>query len=1148
MRGMAVRFVLGRAGTGKTQHCMAAVDEWTRERGVGAPVFLLVPSQATFTTERKLACDNGAPARLNVRVVSFESLARELGADQAGKELFVSARGRRIVLAQILRENAANLQYFHRTATQPHLAARLEAAMTEIQQEVLTFDQIETVLLSGAGMHNSEIAAKLHDLRLITNEYEKYLGQDRIDPLRRLQQLEARIHRSLLVKDALVLVDGFAGFTTIQIRLLIALAQHCERMDLFLLLDEDVSASPPQAVGEDMAVFARTRRTYARLLDAFRKQGIALENPLVLHDVHRFKSAALKAIEAQWESDHPVAAAASGNDLMIVEAPDLEQEVHYAARQIRQWQIEGVRLRDIGVLCRNLEPYYAAIGRTFSEHQIACFIDRRRPLASHPLVRYLNLVMQIVTQGWRQQAVVELLKTGLSGLDTADADFLENFALEHGIDKMAWISDEPWQLTQSHAAEDEAPDDERQANARAEVLRRRLTGSIRTFVTRLHQLRSMHDQVRALYDLLCCPEHNIRAMLGAWSKREQDTGNLERAQEHQQAWKQVMELLDDAVQLLGDVEAAGGHFAQTIEAGLEDLDLALTPPTLDQVMVGQVDRSRSPEFRKVIVLGLNEGEFPMLFAEDPIFSDAERKRLQENDVELAPGSAQQVLAENMLGYVAMTRASETLVLSRALATAQGTETVASRFIRRAQRIVTGVVASPADGGSVDAISSPVQAAVAIVQYLSRKKAALSGGEDRPYEELARWLLQQDERSAVAGPTHFALRGMTYENRAHLDPEEVAQLYPLPLVSSISRLEAYAACPFKHFAQYGLKLREREVAELSNLDLGNAFHFVLERMVRQIIAQRGSWSEIADADVEDLADQVARQLRSQLLLTSARNRYLLGHIKSTLRRVLRDQRIAQHAGEFSPLAAEIIFGDRPDAVLGALEITTPSGKLLKLQGKIDRVDWVEHELRAAVYDYKMRGKQLKLKEVLNGLTLQLLAYLLVLQQQGAALAGGKKLTPAGAFYIKLLRGMESAKVPADALADDEVEARPQGLFRADDFELFDSRTQAGEASKVLPVRRNADGSLARNSTAAMTEHELDTLLERVRELIAGLAEELLLGNVEVKPYRLNKSTPCEYCEFRSVCRVDPLINHYKVITRTREADLRKGLGGEEEGTP
>ena len=480
----------------------------------------------------------------------------------------------------------------------------------------------------------------------------------------------------------------------------------------------------------------------------------------------------------------------------------------------------------------------------------------------------------------------------------------------------------------------------------------------------------------------------------------------------------------------------------------------------------------------------------MLFAEDPIFSDAERRLLQENDLEFAPGSAQQVLAENMLGYVAMTRASETLVLSRALTTAEGRETVASPFVRRVGRIVTGAIAKPS-GGGVDTISSPMQAAIAIVQYLGRKKAALRSDEDRQYEQLARWLLQQDKGSAVAGPTHFALRGIAYENRALLQPEQVAKLYPLPLVSSISRLEAFAACPFKHFAQYGLKLREREVAELSSLDLGNAFHFVLERMVRQIIAQRGTWSEIADADVEELAETVAKQLRNQLLLTSARNRYLLGHIKSTLRRVLRDQRIAEQAGEFVPLGAEIVFGDRADAALGALEIITPSGKLLKLQGKIDRVDWVEHELRVAVYDYKMRGKKLKLKEVLNGLTLQLLAYLLVLEQQGEHLAGEKKLTPAGAFYVQLLRGMESAKVPAEPLADDEMESQPQGVFRGDTFELFDSRTRAGEASRVLPVKRNGDGSLAKSSTAAMTQEELGTLLERVRQLMAGLAEQMLL---------------------------------------------------------
>lgn len=1142
---MPVRFVLGRAGTGKTRHCMVAVDEWVREKGVCAPVFVLVPSQATFTTERKLACDDGAPARLNVRVVSFESLPRELGVSETGKELFVSSRARRIVLAQILRENAAKLQYFRETALQPHLAARLETAMAEIQQELLTIDQIESVLLTGTQTPGNEVAAKLHDLRLIMVEYAKYLGQDRIDPLRRLQQLETLIPQSPLVKDSLVLVDGFSGFTAIQVRLLIALARCCQQMDLCLMLDGDARPQV-EAADEDLGLYARTRTTYARLMGAFRKEGVTLQRPLLLHKVHRFKNPSLHAIEAQWEHEHPTAVPASDGDVTIVEAPDREQEVAHAARQIRKWQIDGARLRDIGVFCRNLEPYRAAINRTFAEHGIACFIDCRRPLASHPLVRYINAVLQIARQGWRQQTVVELLKTGLSGLNTEEADFLENFALKHGIDKIAWISDEPWQLTQSHPLEDELPEDERQANARAEALRQKLVEPIRTFLAVLKQPCPMRDHLRALYDLLCGKEHNLRAVLGMWSKNENDAGNPERAQEHQQAWKQVMELFDDAVRLVGHVEATGDHFVQMIEAGLEDLDLALTPPTLDQVMVGQIDRSRSPEFRKMIVMGLNEGEFPVIFAEDPIFSDAERKLLQENDLEFSPPSAQQAMAENMLGYIALTRASETLVLSRALTTADGKETVASSFLRRVGRIVAGANASSPLLGGVDTISSPMQAAIALVQYLSRKNAALRSDDDRQYEELGQWLWNQDEASIVAAPARFAQRGLDYTNRAQLHLEQVKRLYPLPLVSSISRLETFAACPFKHFAQYGLKLREREVAELSSLDLGNAFHFVLEQMARQIITQRGTWSEITDADVEELADEVAKQVRNQLLLSSARNRYLLGHIKTTLRRVLRDQRIAEQTGEFVPLAAEITFGDRPDAALGALEITTPSGKLLKLQGKIDRVDWVEHELRVAVYDYKMRGKKLELKRVLNGLTLQLLAYLLVLDQQGAQLSGGRRLTPAGAFYVQLLRGMQSAKVPGEPLADDEIQAIPQGVFHDDALGLFDSRIRPGEKSKAVNAKLNQDGSIAASSNAAMTQEELAALLDKVRTIMAGLAEDLLSGNVETKPYRLNKSTPCEYCEFRSLCRIDPLLNHYKTITRTREADLRKELLAHQEG--
>ncbi len=56
---MAVRFILGRAGTGKTHFCFERILQAIRDKPLGPAIYWIVPRQATFITERQLACAGG---------------------------------------------------------------------------------------------------------------------------------------------------------------------------------------------------------------------------------------------------------------------------------------------------------------------------------------------------------------------------------------------------------------------------------------------------------------------------------------------------------------------------------------------------------------------------------------------------------------------------------------------------------------------------------------------------------------------------------------------------------------------------------------------------------------------------------------------------------------------------------------------------------------------------------------------------------------------------------------------------------------------------------------------------------------------------------------------------------------------------------
>jgi len=299
----------------------------------------------------------------------------------------------------------------------------------------------------------------------------------------------------------------------------------------------------------------------------------------------------------------------------------------------------------------------------------------------------------------------------------------------------------------------------------------------------------------------------------------------------------------------------------------------------------------------------------------------------------------------------------------------------------------------------------------------------------------------------------------------------------------------------------------------------------------VLHHRIGAAKIRNDLIHTVAQDVGRQLRGEIMLSTARNRYLLSRIEQTLEEVTAGQEAAARRGRFAPAFAELSFGG-PYGKLPGLTIDTPSHRSVILQGKIDRVDLIAGEAAFAVIDYKLHGNRLPLDRVYHGLALQLLTYLLVLQENGEKLTG-KKITPAAAFYVKLLRQLEEVKHPDDAAAPDQppidLRVKPRGIFQENYLPSLDFNCVPTKASDVVKAHLVKDGSCGykgRNDNATTTEFA--AIIQHVRQRVGELADLILDGQIEVDPYHIQGITPCPTCEFRSLCRFDPAINRYKYL--------------------
>ena len=1155
MSFMSVQFVIGRAGSGKTLRCYRAIVEALRADPLGPPIYWLLPRQATFDAERELACTSGLPGFCRARVLSFEQLADDLLGECGGAAVpRVTPLGRQMLLGLLLRRHRDKLRFFSSVAHQPGLASKLDATFSELERCGKGEDELHELweeIQASAAARDPDVdplADKIHDLYLIYGACRQYLGQERLDPRRRMDEVLDRVEQSPRLRGADIYVDEFWEFDEFERRLLIGLARICRDMRITLLMDPDGPAmAMTQEPPDELSLLHRVEDTRRKLLAAFTEAEIDVAEPVMLKEAARFESDELRQVERHMIDPTIPAESQPPADIEMVEAPDRRAEVEQAARTIDELMGGGLRRRDIAVLVRRLELYHDLITAVFREHGIPCFIDRRRAMTHHPLLEFLRGAMSIINENWPHDAVMGLIKSGLAGIGMDDADALENYVLEHCLRGPVWEMAEPW--TWGKPRDGEVGGLQLQASdspQAIEPLRRAVAGPIQQFMAGFPDRKAaapLRQIVRRLFEMI--ESFGVRATLGRWIAEARAADDHEQAGEHEQAWRQTTTLFDELVDLLGEEPTTLADFQEIIEAGLETLDLALAPPTVDQVLVGQVDRTRTPRVRAVLLLGMNEGVFPSIARDPSILSDSDRGELRRHEFDVEAGTERQLLDENLMAYIAFTRSSHRLILSRSLSDDAGRPLGPSQYWRRMREIFPALAPRvlPRNQQSDPAlIATPRQLLTGLMQWGRRQsapEAASQSGEVAaslsPWPALYQWLATHPSPGeALDHLRRRAWPALAYTNAATLDRELGGRLFPSGLVATAAQIESFAACPFQHFVKFGLDLRHRDEQELPEIPMSLALHRMLEQLVEQMLRRRRDWSSLPPAQARELvqsyAAQVARELRGDLLLRAGRNRYLLGRIERILEDIITSQRVAAQRGKFEPALAGVSFGSE-GADLPALVIETPAGRQIQLSGRIDRVDMLQEQAAMAVMDYHARGKSLIWASVYHGLSVQLLSALLVLQAHGRKLLGVDP-KPAAALYVQLLRQLDAVNHPSDAAEPTEpsflLGPRRRGVVDEQYVRDLDGELETGQ-SDLLGVFIKKDGDFGKREWTDVTSaDELAAVLLLVRRQLARLADQIMDGRIEVRPYRIGTTTPCPSCQFRSVCRFEPAVNPYRFV--------------------
>jgi ATP-dependent helicase/nuclease subunit B len=1142
---MAVQFILGRSGTGKTSYCIKTIVNALLEPGE-QQLILLVPEQATYQAERAILADERIAGYNRLNVLSFDRLQfLLLGKNTARPAL--SRIGQQMIIHRILRENKSQLKIFGSSAIWPGLSRQMSQTITELNQYAKTPDDIDQLLSQlQKDERNSLSALKFADIGLIFREYSKYIEGNFLDPDIQLVRACREVSAATFAKGAKLWVDGFAGFTTAELAILGELLKVVKEAQIALCLDpSNIDLKNPDVEKFDVVdLFNPTERTYSSLFEIIKKSRLKLAEPIILKQAIRFSHCPqLAHIEHDAFRLEPPKLESADN-IRIISAPNARAEVRFVARQIIELvRKNDYRYRDIAVIASDINQYEHYIRAYFDDYDVPFFIDKRKPLNNHPVVQLITSALQVVTSGFSHSDICAYLKTDLVPVERYDVDLLENYCLAFGISARDWQSDRHWHFAGRNNQE---YDEERINKIRLKVSMPLLELQDEFCpVDGPVKMVSAEEFTRAIFNFL--DELDVKGTISSWIQEANEKEDIVTADEHQQFYNKLVDIFDELVEVFSGLTMTAEDYLAIINSAFSQLTLAFIPPTLDQVLVGSIERSRHPDLKAVFLIGATQKQFPVPISSDCILTDDDRNAAESADFPLA-AAAGQILAERQyLAYIAFTRPSQSLCITYPSVDDKGSAVPRSQFIGDLESLFENLSAETITDEQihVEKVHSQTELADLLCGRLG-KDTPVAVAEDS--DKLSNLLddICSDEKLAELGSD--VLYAINYENRAQLDTNIVEKLFDRKIKSSATRLSTFAACPFQYFARYILELKEREEFKFEPLDLGSFYHRVLDTLLKRLNAEGTDFARIDDGELlKLLREEIERLIREDTFISNfVSRRDYNEYIINSAAEILEDcvLAIAQmvRAGSFRPKLSEVSFGHVKDSrdTLGKYELTLPNDRVLSLDGKIDRLDLadIDDETITVVFDYKRRDTTFNWSKFCHGLDMQLPIYMLALCNS----TGTTAKNVAGAFYIPVEVSPTGSTLVQLSEKTGSFDYKAKGIFNGQFAQQLDNK--ASRDSKIYNFYVTKDGQPygSYGNRGVLKPVDFEKVLKYTEHKIIQLAEEIASGRIDVQPYRIDTESPCGYCKYKPVCRFDWQINDYNFLESLNKLQVLEKTGG------
>ena len=1125
---MGIRFIYGRAGSGKSSFCLEQIKKQV-ESGPGNKLIYIVPEQYTFQRESLLLRTVGEKALLRGQVLSFKRMAHRVFEECGGRiKSSMTDSGRSMLIHKILQELDNDLVYFNRISKQQGFINVISDIITEFKKYNITGEIIKGNIDK---VKDKELAEKLLELSLIYDRFNNSMAENLIDGDDELTHLAKKLNGCNLFKDAEVWIDEFTTFTPQQMEVIRVMAKSCKTINITLCKDYSANNSDSEVTD----VFNSITSTENRILKLMKEENISYEKPINLNDNinNRFKNSEELLHLEKYYYTYPFKEYHSEvKDIRLYKGNNGYDEIEEVAKQIlRLVRDGGYRYKDISVVCRDIDNYDKITSVIFNDYEIPFFLDKKIDILSNPLVILILSAFEVEIKGWSYESVFKYLKSGLTGINREEIDIVENYVLANGIKGYKWTSDL-------------VKDQEVEGVDKIDIML-----SVREPLIKFHK-EIKNKKVRgiciAIYEFLV--DLDVINRINEWVDNFEELGMIGKVKEYEQVPSIVLEILDQAVEVIGEEEIDTKDFYKILKAGFESKEIGVIPVALDQVNIGDIARIKGREVKALFIVGVNDGVLPSVNKKEGILSDKDRETLKEIGVELSSTTKLKVFEEQFMVYTALSLASEYLMISYPMADFEGKSLRHSIVIPRIKKIFTKLKEESSlynlreMGDKYCKITAPIPTFNELILALRRNYE--NEEVEEYFGQILNWYGDNDE---FKNKSAYIFEGLKYTNNIEkISKDKIKKLYGTEsgkLLFSVSRLEKYSNCPFSYFIQYGLKAKDRKLYEFTAPDLGSFMHEILDQFTNKVKDEKIEWSDLNTEKCRNIVGELINKKLSEdknsVLNSSNKYRYFADRFKRVMSRSVSIISEQMRSGQFEVFSNEFVFGSFNDGA--PINLKLPSGEDVYLTGRIDRIDTLDMNGNTyiRVVDYKSGAKKFDLNELYYGLQIQLLVYLDAILRNSKSIIN-KQSMPGAILYFRIDDPIIKSKsdLEEEAIREEVLNKLKMNGLLLKDAELVHAMDNNMQTySLIIPAAFKKDGDFTANSSV-ITVEQFDILREYVNDKMIEICEDMLSGNIKIEPCKSQKMAYCEYCDYSAICQFDTSIkdNNYKIVAVKSDEEL------------